>query len=417
MDEDLYFTKAGQGGGEAESREALDRFLCDFEAFKAANDERLAQIETRLAADAVSTEKMERINRALDEQKSAIDRMTLSLRRPPLARAAAETPDDASRRAAWDAYIRKGADDELRALETKALSGQSDPDGGYLAPAETERMVDRILSEASPLRAISSVRQIGGTAFRKPVTVTAASSGWVGEEEARVTTEAPGLSLLEFPVMELFAMPAATQSLLDDAYVNVDEWLAEEIRTVFAEQEGAAFVNGDGVARPRGFLSYPKAANGSENWGELGFVLSGADGGFAAVDPSDRLIDLVYGVKQAHRAAAHWVMNRSVQAEIRKIKDADGNYIWQPGIKDGQPASLLGYPVTEAPDMPDLAASSFSIAFGDFARGYLIVDRVGLRVLRDPYMAKPYVLFYTTKRVGGGVQNFEAIKLMKFSAS
>ncbi|MFP3945022.1 MAG: phage major capsid protein, partial [Alphaproteobacteria bacterium] len=230
-------------------------------------------------------------------------------------------------------------------------------------------------------------------------------------------TEAPGLSLLEFPVMELFAMPAATQSLLDDAYVNVDEWLAEEIRTVFAEQEGAAFVNGDGVSRPRGFLSYPKAANGTEGWGELGFVLSGADGAFAATDPSDRLIDLVYGVKQAHRSAAHWVMNRSVQAEIRKIKDADGNYIWQPGIRDGQPASLLGYPVTEAPDMPDIASGSFSIAFGDFGRGYLIVDRVGLRILRDPFSAKPYVLFYTTKRVGGGVQNFEAIKLMKFSAS
>jgi HK97 family phage major capsid protein len=225
------------------------------------------------------------------------------------------------------------------------------------------------------------------------------------------------LALLEFPAADLYASPAATQALLDDAFVNLDEWLAAECEDAFAAQETDAFVNGNGTNKPKGFLSYTKVADASQAWGEIGFVLSGAAGGFHATTPVDRIIDLIYAPKAQYRANGRFVLNRRTAAQIRKFKDADGNYIWSPATAPGAPATLLGYPVTEIETMPDVGANSFALAFGDFAKGYLIVDRAGVRVLRDPYSAKPYVLFYTTKRVGGGVQNFDAIKLMKFAAS
>ena len=214
-------------------------------------------------------------------------------------------------------------------------------------------------------------------------------------------------------------MPAATQTLLDDSQVDIEQWLAEEVQTVFAEQEGAAFVNGTGSGQPKGFLHYTNVADASWSWGNLGYIASGADGAFLSDEdgPADALLNLAYAPKQAYRANGRWVMNRKTESAVRKFKDGSGNYIWQPGTAAGQPATIFGYPVTEVEDMPDIASNSYSIAFGDFARGYLIVDRIGVRLLRDPYSAKPYVLFYTTKRVGGGVQNFEAIKLMKFAAS
>jgi HK97 family phage major capsid protein len=217
--------------------------------------------------------------------------------------------------------------------------------------------------------------------------------------------------------MELYAMPAATQTLLDDAAVSIDQWIAEEVQAAFAEQEGNAFVIGNGTNKPKGFLDYTKVADASWSWGNLGYVATGAAGAFPASDSSDVLVDLVYTLKAGYRQNANWVMNRKTQAEVRKLKDADGNYLWQPAATADGRARLIGFPVTEAEDMPDIGADAHAIAFGDFRRGYLIVDRLGVRILRDPYSAKPYVLFYTTKRVGGGVQNFEAIKLLKFAAS
>jgi HK97 family phage major capsid protein len=284
-------------------------------------------------------------------------------------------------------------------------------------PLEIERTIDRVLAKASPIRSIAGVRQIGAATYRKPINIVEAASGWVGETGAVATTAAPTLAALDFPAMELYAMPAATQALLDDSQVDIEQWLADEVQIVFAEQEGAAFVNGTGVNQPKGFLQYTAVADASYSWGNIGYVASGAAGAFASSNPSDALLDLCYAPRQGYRANGRWVMNRKTEAAIRKFKDSTGNYIWQPGAAAGQPATVLGYPVTEVEDMPDIAANSFAIAFGDFARGYLIVDRVGIRVLRDPYSSKPYVLFYTTKRVGGGVQNFEAIKLMKFAAS
>ena len=212
-------------------------------------------------------------------------------------------------------------------------------------------------------------------------------------------------------------MPAATQALLDDSVVNLDQWIAEEVQTVFAEQESLAFITGNGVNRPRGFLDYPKIIDTSWSWGNLGYVRTGLAGAFAVSNPSDILVDLVYALKAGYRQNASWVMNRKTQAAIRKLKDTSGAYLWQPAATVDGKATLLNFPIIEAEDMPDIATDAYAAAFGDFNRGYLIVDRVGVRILRDPYSSKPYVLFYTTKRVGGGVQNFEAIKLLKFGVA
>ena len=221
---------------------------------------------------------------------------------------------------------------------------------------------------------------------------------------------------MTFPAMELYAMPAATQTLLDDAVVDIEQWIAEEVQAVFAEQESAAFVNGDGVNKPKGFLAVPHVDNAAWAWGSLGYVPSGAAGAFAASNPSDALVDLVYALKAGYRQNARFVMNRKTQGLVRRMKATTGEYLWAPPATPGAAATLMNFPVVEAEDMPDVSADAPAIAFGDFNRGYVVVDRRGVSVLRDPYSAKPYVLFYTTKRVGGGVQDYDAIKLMKFAA-
>jgi HK97 family phage major capsid protein len=394
---------------------AYEGFLRDFEAFKETNDRRLDEIERRGAADVVTSDKLARIDRALDETKRAIDMLTLKAARPPLGGAPVRSGASIQHKAAFEGYVRGGETASLRELEAKALSVGSDPDGGYLVPDETERAVNMALKAISPIRAIASVQQVSGSVYKRPFATSGTSTGWVGETAARPQTNTPVLAELSYPTMELYAMPAATQSLLDDSVVNIDEWLAEEVRVAFAEQEGTAFVTGDGINKPKGFLTYTTVANSAWTWGNIGYIASGAAGAFPASDPGDKLIDLVYAVKSPYRANAHFVMNRSTQSVIRKMKDGDGTYLWQPAAAAGEPATLLGYPVAESEDMPSIAADSLSIAFGDWKRGYLVVDRVGIRVLRDPYSSKPYVLFYTTKRVGGGVHDFDAIKLMKFA--
>jgi HK97 family phage major capsid protein len=402
--------------GDAESvAQAFDEFMRTFEAFREANDERLAQIESMVGPDTVTSEKMERINRAVDEQRRALDRLIVKAGRPTLS--GANAPVVSEHKRAFEAYVRGGDETALRRIEAKAMSVGSDADGGYLVPDETAAEIGKRLTAISPIRAISGVRLVSASVYKKPFALTGPATGWVGETDARPQTASPTLAELQFPTMELYAMPAATQTLLEDSAVDLDAWIASEVEIAFAEQEGAAFVNGDGVNKPRGFLDVPIVAEASWSWGNLGYVATGVDGAFAASDPSDKLVDTIYALKAGYRQNAHWVMNRRTQAEIRKIKDADGNYLWQPPAAVGEKAMLMGFPVAESEDMPDIASNETAIAFGDFSRGYLIVDRTGVRVLRDPYTAKPYVLFYTTKRVGGGVQDFDAIKLVKFGVA
>lgn len=396
---------------------AFDAFMEGFEAFKETNDRRLAEMEKKQVADALTVEKLGRIDKAMDEQKKLLDRLALKGARPPLGRPGASPAEALEHKAAFDAYIRRGDETNLRAIEAKAMSVGTGTDGGYTVTPELDAEIGRRLSVVSPIRALATVRQVSTAVLKKPFATTGMATGWAGETAARPQTSSAQLAELAFPVMELYAMPAATQALLDDSAVDIEAWISSEIEIVFAEQEGAAFVNGDGVTQPSGFLTAPKAADASWSWGKLGYVATGVSGGFASSGPSDVLIDTVYALKAGYRQNATVVMNRKTQNQIRRFKDANGNYLWLPPTGPGQPASLMGYPVVEAEDMPNIAADSYAIAIGDFRAGYLVVDRLGVRVLRDPYSAKPYVLFYTTKRVGGGVQNFEAIKLVKFGTA
>ena len=316
----------------ADASRAFDEFARAFEAFKDTNDSRLSRIETRLSGDVVTEEKLARIGDVLDEHTRRIDRVTLDARRPALAGAAADARDPAvaEHKAAFDLYVRAGEAAGLKRLEAKALSAGSGPDGGYLVPDTIEREVLRRLAAISPIRAIASVRTISGGLYKRAFSTTGVSAGWIGETAARPQTNAATLAELSFPAMELYAQPAATQTLLDDAVVDIEQWIASEVETAFAEQEGAAFVNGDGVNKPKGFLASDTVDNGAWVWGKLGFVPTGNAGAFPAVSPSDKLVDLVYALKAGYRQNASFVMNRKTQAAIRKFKDADGNYLWQP---------------------------------------------------------------------------------------
>ena len=399
--------------GSPEAREVVREMMVAFEAFKGANDERLMEVEKKAAADALLEEKVARIDQALVGAQAKLDRMMAQVRRPQMGGEAVEAVSAPEAKAAFDGYLKTGS---VAGLEVKAGLSSGASSGGYVVPPETERAIERRLMAVSPMREICAVRTVASGVFKKPVSTAGVVAGWVAETDARPETDPATLALLEFPAADLYANPAATQALLDDAMVDLDEWLAGEVEDAFAAQETSAFVTGNGVNKPKGFLAYDTVADSAHEWGKIGYVASGAAGDFAASDPADKLIDLIYAPKAQYRANGRFVMNRKTVSAVRKFKDADGHYVWQPAQRLGETASLMGYPVTEIETMPDVAAGSLSIAFGDFQRGYLIVDRAGVRVLRDPFTAKPYVLFYTTKRVGGGVQNFDAIKVMKFAA-
>ena len=313
----------------------------------------------------------------------------------------------------FDSFVRSGA-----TIELKAMSGASDAAGGYAIPREIDAIIDVTLASISPIRRIANVVKVGSAGYRKLVATGGVPSGWSAETGGRAETGTPTFTEIVPPTGELYANPAASQTMLDDAMFDVETWLADEIAREFARAEGAAFVNGTGVNRPKGFLAQAtsSAADATRTFGQLQYLPSGAAGAFAA-NPEEKLIDLVQALRAPYRQGASFVMNSATLARIRKFKTSDGQFLWQPGLGVGQPASLLGYPVVEAEDMPDIAANSLSIAFGNFKAGYLIAERSETQILRDPYSNKPFVNFYATKRVGGCVSNSEAIKVLKFAAS
>ena len=315
-----------------------------------------------------------------------------------------------------DRYIRKGID---AGIERKSFNGATDADGGYAVPREIDAAIDSALIAISPIRRISNVVRVGTAGYRKLITTGGTPSGWVSETAARPQTDTPVFHEFVPTTGELYANPAASQTMLDDAQFDVESWLAHEIATEFGRAEGAAFVNGNGSSRPKGFLTYTTSAqpDTSRAWGTIQHVATGAAGAFATTNPQDRLVDLVQSLATPYRQGAVFVMNSAVIAAIRKLKTADGAFLWQPGLSEGRSDTLLGYPVVECEDMPDIAANSLSIAFGNFSAGYLVAERSETQILRDPFTNKPFVHFYATKRVGGGVINSAAIKLMKFSAS
>lgn len=335
--------------------------------------------------------------------------------RPPLDGAKGSDVDPA-RAAFTERYLRRGIE---AGVELKSFSGASGGAGGYAVPREIDQMIEVALKAISPIRAVANVVRTGTAGYRKLVTTGGVVSGWASETGARAETATPTFQEIAPPSGELYANPSASQAMLDDAQFDVESWLAGEIAQEFAKAEGAAFVNGNGTNKPKGFLTYTTTneADAVRAFGSLQYVASGAAGGFAASNPQDKLIDLVQALRAPYRQGAVFVMNSATLARIRKFKTSDGAFLWQPSLAAGQSATLLGYPVIEAEDMPDVAADSLSIAFGNFTHGYVVAERNETSILRDPFTNKPFVHFYAVKRIGGAVTNSEAIKLMKFAAS
>lgn len=417
-----------------------------FEEFKRVHKQLLeAKADGKSVTDLEA--KLERINDAMSDfsqRKAELD-AALALATRPAAEAkaaenvAAETSqfnlhrksfggrfiDDVSQegygqyKGAFWSFLRKGNLDALSDVERKALVAGTDADGGYLLPPPTVGAIVRKLFEISPMRQFATVQPVSTDALEGMNDLDEASAGWVGELGTRNDTNTPTVGKYRLEAHEMYAMPKASQKLLDDAAVDVEAWLANKVSDKFARVENTAFFSGTGVGQPRGFTTYPTAAtaDASRAWGTLEHVKTGANGDFAGSSPADPLFDLIAAFKTAKLSGARWLTNRAVVAKIRKFKEATTNaYMWQPGLTAGQPDMLLGFPVSIAQEMPALATGSLSLALGNFRDAYLILDRIGIRTLRDPYTDKPYIKFYSTKRVGGGVVDFEALKFMQFSA-
>lgn len=352
--------------------------------------------------------------------KDRLDALETKMGRPGTADDFFFGGDDAEHKQAFfGGFIQKGDTDALKSVEMKALSTSTGGDGGYAVPAVIDTEIEKQLRDMSPLRTIVKVKTIETGDYKRLVNTGGTSSGWVGEADARTETNTPSLEKVDIIPGELYANAAATQRALDDMQFDAETWLNEEVAEEFAAQEAAAIVNGDGTNKPKGFLTYTTSdeTDPARAFGTLQHVITGSDGAFPAADPSDILIDLVHALKARYRQGAHFVMNSKTLAMVRKFKDADGNFIWRAGLAEGQADTLLGYPVVECEDMPDVASDALSIAFGNFERAYTLVERTGTRVLRDPYSNKPYVHFYATRRVGGALVNSDALKLLKFAAA
>jgi HK97 family phage major capsid protein len=359
-------------------------------------------------ADDVST----RLQAQEDRMTKLQSRMTHMTHRPLLA---ADADAGAPHQKAFAAYLRSGDEAGFRdlALEGKAMTGAVAADGGVLLSPQAGERIRQILVSTASLRSVASVANVEGASLDFVIDRGEIGAGWASEATTAETSTGI-LEKINLPLHELAAQPKASQRLLDDSAFDVETWLAERIAERFARAESAAFVGGNGTDKPRGVLSYPVVADGAWAWGSLGFIPTGTAGALSTIDP---LVDIIYALDARYRPRAVFLMNSRTTAAVRKLKDADGRFLWSDSLSAGEPARLMGYKVLICEDMPDIGPDSLSIAFGDFQAGYTIVERPDLRVLRDPYSAKPHVLFYATKRVGGGVTDFAAIKLLRFSAS
>ncbi len=378
-----------------EVKAALASFLGEFTNFQAEIKTKLKEQESRL---------------------TMLDRKSVALSRPPLGRGGDLA---APHQKAFAAYLRSGNDEGLRnlALEEKALASTVSADGGYLVDPRTAAEIVGVLRSSASIRSIANVVTVESSAFDVLIDHTDTGAGWANETAARVETGTPQVDRISIPLHELSALPKASQRLLDDSAFDVEGWLAQRIADKFSRAEAEAFITGDGIDKPTGLLHYQKVANAAWIWGSIGYVPTGAAGDFLASDPADAIVDLVYGLGAQYRANATFVMNSKTAGAVRKMKDADGRFLWSDGLAAAEPPRLLGYPVLIAESMPDIAPDACAIAYGDFRAGYTVAERPDLRILRDPFSAKPHVLFYATKRIGGDVSDFAAIKLLKFAVS
>ncbi|KSR85391.1 phage major capsid protein [Pseudomonas aeruginosa] len=392
-------------------KQVAEELGAKFDEFKQKNDKRVEALE---AEKGKLVEQVETLNEKLgqlDDMKSALEKELAGMKRPD----GTGTKAASEHKAAFMQFVRKGIDTGLGELQAKALQIGVDADGGYAVPEELDRNIIELLRDESPMRQVCNQITVGTPDYKRLVNLGGAGSGWVGETAPRPETSTPTLAQINAVMGELYANPQATQTSLDDMFFDAEGWLNSEVGREFSEKEGSAFLLGDGVNKPKGLLAYPFAVAGDKTrpYGTLQRLVSGN----AAALNGDNLIDLVQAVKAGYRRAGVWMMNNLTVAYVRKLKDSEGNYLWRPGLEVGQPSSLLGYGITENEDMPDIAADANALAFGDFKRAYTIVDRIGTRVLRDPYTNKPYVGFYTTKRVGGMLVDSQAVKVLTLSAA
>jgi HK97 family phage major capsid protein len=385
--------RPGAAGPAEQVTEALAGFLQEFNGFQAEVTSALHQQEERL---------------------TMLQAKTMTYGRPILS-TAVETEEPHKK--AFNAYLRHGDDEALRglALEGKALSTAVAGDGGYLVDPRTADTVKSMLVATGSIRSIASVVTVDASNFDVLIDRSDVGTGWVTETGSVSETATPLIERISIRLHQLAAMPKASQRLLDDSAFDVEGWLAEKIASRFIRSESAAFVNGDGVDKPKGILLPAKVPNSAWTWGSLGYVASGAAADFPTTNAVDCIVNLVYALAAPYRAKATFVMNSKTAGAVRKMKDADGRFMWADGLAVAEPPRLMGYPVLICEDMPDIAANAHAIAFGDFAAGYTIAERTDLRILRDPFSAKPHVLFYATKRVGGDISDYAAIKLLKFA--
>ncbi|WP_410760344.1 phage major capsid protein [Citrobacter youngae] len=379
-----------------------------FDAFKEKNDKRLEAVEQEKGKLAGEVETLNGKLSELDELKSALEEELKQVKRPA---GGSQSKAASEHKTAFIGFMRKGKDDGLRELERKALQVGVDEDGGYAVPEELDRTILNLLKDEVVMRQEATTITVGGANYKKLVNLGGTASGWVGETDARPETDASKLGQIEPFMGEIYGNPQATQTMLDDAFFNVEDWINSELAIEFAEQEEIAFTSGNGTKKPKGFLAYASTLDPDKAraFGTLQHILSGAAAGVTA----DAIIKLAYTLRKVHRNGAKFMMNNNSLFAIRILKDSEGNYLWRPGLELGQPSSLAGYGVAENEQMPDIAADAKAIAFGNFKRGYTIVDRIGTRILRDPYTKKPFVGFYTTKRTGGMLVDSQAIKLLQ----
>ena len=399
-------------------KEMMRQFQAAFEEFKKTNDEAVGA----KADGADVTEKLERINGTLNTLEAALNASALAAAGAQMAGGAKPAPADPEYSSAFASFLRTENQEDARKLAAAqkqgvraAMSEGVPADGGLLTPIEWDRTISGRLKLITPMRQESTVISISKAGFTKLFTDRAVGSGWVGETASRPATATPQFTALPFGLGQLYANAAASQDVLDDAEIDLEAWLTGEIETEFSRQEGIAFVAGNGVNKPFGFLNHATGGDAATRhpWGAIEVVNSGAADKFT----TDGVIDAVYKLAAIYTPNAKFFLNRTSLGSVRKLKDGQGNYIWQPTFVAGQPSTLAGYPVVDMPDMPTAQANALAMAFGDMRETYLVIDRIGFRILRDPFTNKPYVCFYCTKRVGGGVKNPDAMKIIKVAAN
>lgn len=391
-----------------------------FEEFKATHAEEQKGIKAQFA-DVVTTEKLDRVNATIGEMQTALDEANAKIAAGQIGAGAHDdglTEAEREYKATFETWFRTGEGERdvkaaMRAGGVRAAYEVGDDSkGGYTAPVEWDRTVTDKRVEISPMRRYASVQTVTGQGFTKLYNLRGTAASWVGEKAARPTTDGSEFAEYAFQFGEIYAMPGATERILEDSEISIESWLAEEVNTEFARSEGAAFVSGDGVNKPKGVLLYTAAAEDALDAAlrhPLGPVVSVATGAAASLTVNG-MIDLIYDLPEDRSQGAALYANRKTHAVIRKMVDGDGNLLWQPSFAAGEPPTILGQPIRELSGLPDVAAGTIPIVYGNMAEGYRIFDRVGMSMLRDPYTNKPFVMFYIRKRVGGGLWNPEWLR-------